>query len=414
MEAFITKTSPDFWNLFAKGFDRAYFFAKKFFMNRNKMGVLILTPFFSPNIGGVETHLDNLVSILDEKGYRVFVQTYSPITTENTPWEKRELIGNNIKINRYRWFGKNLFHKLENYPILDFLYLTPYLFFRSLLFMATNSQKIDIIHAQGLNAGAIGVVLKAIFQKRLLISLHAIYSNIGKHRLTALTMRTILNGADVALGMSKAVNEQFNETGMKGNNLKEYRYWVDLKHFKPMNLKESRKKIGVDDRFTVLFVGRLIPIKGIKLLVEIARELKKIQFLFIGAGPLETFLKSASEKNHNIQFLGQVHNTDLPAYYNSADLFCIPSQYEEGLGRVVMESVACGIPVVGSNRGGISEALNKTISILVTPTHENLKNIIKMLHIDNEQLKALKIGCRDYALMNYSKQNLDLITRHYV
>ena len=97
-------------------------------MNRNKMGVLILTPFFSPNIGGVETHLDNLVSILDEKGYRVFVQTYSPITTENTPWKKSELIGNNIKINRYRWFGKNLFHKLENYPILDFLYLTPYLF----------------------------------------------------------------------------------------------------------------------------------------------------------------------------------------------------------------------------------------------------------------------------------------------
>ena len=156
--------------------------------------------------------------------------------------------------------------------------------------MTANSQKIDIIHAQGLNAGAIGVVLKAIFQKRLLISLHAIYNNIGNHRLTALIIRTILNNADVALGMSKAVNEQFNQTGIKGNNLKEYRYWVDLKHFKPMDLKESRKKIGVDDHFTVLFVGRLIPIKGIKLLVEIARELKQIQFLFIGAGPLESFL----------------------------------------------------------------------------------------------------------------------------
>ena len=57
-------------------------------MNKNKKGVLILTPFFSPNIGGVETHLDNLVSILDEKGYKVFVQTYSPITTENIPWKK--------------------------------------------------------------------------------------------------------------------------------------------------------------------------------------------------------------------------------------------------------------------------------------------------------------------------------------
>jgi len=203
-------------------------------------------------------------------------------------------------------------------------------------------------------------------------------------------------------------------TSIKINSIKKYRYWVDLKHFKPMNLKESRKKIGVDDRFTVLFVGRLIPIKGIKLLVEIAHELDQIQFLFIGAGPLESFLKNTSKQNSNIKFLGQIQNYDLPAYYNSADIFCIPSQYEEGLGRVVMESVACGIPVVGSNRGGISEALNKTISILLEPTHDNLKNAIKMLHLDNKQLKALKMDCRNYATMNYSEQNLDLITKHYV
>ena len=384
-------------------------------MNKSKKGVLILTPFFSPNIGGVETHLDNLVSILDEKGYKVFVQTYSPITTENIPWKKNEHLGNNIQIHRYKWFGNNLFHKLNNYPILDFLYLTPYLFVRSLFFMVTNSQKIDIIHAQGLNAGAIGVLLKKIFKKRLLISLHAVYSTIDdKFRLTSLMTQMILNSADVALGMSKAVNNQFNQKGIKKINLKEYKYWIDLKHFKPMDLKKSRNKIGVDDRFTVLFVGRLIPIKGIKLLVEIALELEHIQFLFIGTGPLEPFLKNTSKHNLNIKFLGQVQNLDLPAYYNSADIFCIPSQYEEGLGRVAMESVACGTPVVGSNRGGISEALDKTVSILMEPTSEKLKNAIQMLQTNKGQLEALKTGCRDYAIMNYSKENLDLITRHYV
>ena len=370
-------------------------------MNKNKKGVLILTPFFSPNIGGVETHLDNLVSILDEKGYKVFVQTYSPITTENIPWKKNEHLGNNIQIHRYKWFGNNLFHKLNNYPILDFLYLTPYLFVRSLFFMVTNSQKIDIIHAQGLNAGAIGVLLKKIFKKRLLISLHAVYSTIDdKFRLTSLMTQMILNSADVALGMSKAVNNQFNQIGIKKINLKEYKYWIDLKHFKPMDLKKSRNKIGVDDRFTVLFVGRLIPIKGIKLLVEIALELEHIQFLFIGTGPLEPFLKNTSKHNLNIKFLGQVQNLDLPAYYNSADIFCIPSQYEEGLGRVAMESVACGTPVVGSNRGGISEALDKTVSILMEPTSEKLKNAIQMLQTNKGQLEALKTGCRDYAIMN--------------
>ena len=182
---------------------------------------------------------------------------------------------------------------------------------------------------------------------------------------------------------------------------------------KPSNLKESRNKVGIDDRFTVLFVGRLIPVKGIKLLVEIAQELDQIQFVFIGGGPLEFFLKDVSDQNSNIKFLGQVQNIHLPYYYSSADIFCIPSQYKEGLGRVVMESVACGTPVVGSNLGGISEALSETVSILVKPTHNNLKNAIKMLYIDNEKLETLKNNCRDYAIMNYSEKNLDLVTRHY-
>ncbi|HIL27496.1 MAG TPA: hypothetical protein EYG21_08985, partial [Nitrospinaceae bacterium] len=189
-------------------------------MHKNKKGVLILTPFFSPNIGGVETHLDNLVSILDEQGYRIFVQTYSPLTTENTSWKKNELLGNNIQINRYRWFGKNLFHNLENHPFLGFLYLTPYLFFRSLLFMITNSKKIDVIHAQGLNAGAIGVILKVVFKKRLIISLHSIYTNIDDHGLIPFLIRMILNSAHVTLGVSKAVNRQFNQTAIKVSSLK--------------------------------------------------------------------------------------------------------------------------------------------------------------------------------------------------
>ena len=182
METVPTKPLSDTRNLFTKIFSRPTVFKKKFFMNKNKKGVLILTPFFSPNIGGVETHLDDLVMALAEKGYQVFVQTYSPITTKNTSWKSRESNGNWVHIKRYRWFGGNLFNKLENYPILDFLYLTPYLFIRSLFFMIFNTRSINVIHAQGLNAGIIGIALKVIFRKRLLISLHSIYSNVDRNK----------------------------------------------------------------------------------------------------------------------------------------------------------------------------------------------------------------------------------------
>ncbi len=382
-------------------------------MTKQKRGILILTPFYSPNIGGVESHLDDLVAALDEKRYRVFVQTYSPLTTDNTKYEKEEYLGNSVQINRHKWIGGNLFHKLENHPILDFLYLTPYLFIRSFFFMITNSKKIETIHAQGLNAGIIGVLLKIVFQKRLLISLHAFYIQIEKNQLVARLVPLILNNADFVFAVSNAVINQFKKLKIKKSNIAKYHSWVDINRFKPMDTKDARNRSGIENRFTILFVGRLIPIKGVALLIDIAKELNYVQFVFIGTGPLDGFLRNSSKEISNVNFLGKIQNIDMPVYYNSADILCFPSPYEEGLGRVSMESVACGIPVVASNLGGISETVNEDISLLVKPTYENLKNALIKLYQDEDRLKKMSSLCREYALKNYSKHNVDYITKHY-
>ena len=380
-------------------------------MNANRRGVMILTPFFSPNIGGVETHLDDLVSALDERGYNVFVQTYSPITTPDTSWKKREQKGNRIFITRYLWFGKDLFHKLENFPLLDFLYLTPYLLIRVLFFMMMNSKKIAIIHAQGLNAAVIGILLKKMFRKKLIVSLHAVYELQGQN--TSRIIKSILQKADVVLGMSQVIIKQFESSGFCASKLLEYKYWIDTDRFQPMDQKSARDQTGIKDDFTVLFVGRLIKKKGADLLATLAETLKNIQFLFIGSGPEETTIQTAAQNHTNIRFLGKVNNSDLNHFYNSADLYCIPSIYEEGFGRVGMEAVACGIPVVGSNRGGIGEALDPTVSVLVEPSVENLKKVILDLYNDREKLQKLKNNCRDYAIKNFSEENVELILKHY-
>ena len=341
------------------------------------------------------------------------MQNYSPLTTDNTLSKKEEHLGNNTKIFRHKWFGKNLFHKLENHPILDFLYLTPYLFFRSLLFMIANSKKIETIHAQGLNAGVIGFFLKIIFRKRLIISLHAIYRQLKNDKLATLLTTLILNNAEIVLGMSNAVINQFKKLEAKKIKVKRYYYWIDIDRFKPMDKGEARKISGLENHFTILFVGRLISIKGVALLIDIAKELKYAQFVFIGTGPLDIFLKKSSETIPNVNFLGQVRNIDMPVYYNSADIFCFPSLYEEGLGRVSMEAVACGIPVVASNVGGISETVNENISLLVKPTHDSLKNALMNLHQDEGRLNKMGSFCREYALKNYSKNNVNYITKYY-
>ena len=103
----------------------------------------------------------------------------------------------------------------------------------------------------------------------------------------------------------------------------------------------------------------------------------------------------------------------MPVYYNSADILCFPSLYEEGLGRVSMEAVACGIPVVASNVGGISETVNQDISLLVKPTYDGLKNALINLYQDEDRLKKMGSFCREYALKNYSIKNVDYITKYY-
>ena len=108
-----------------------------------------------------------------------------------------------------------------------------------------------------------------------------------------------------------------------------------------------------------------------------------------------------------------VPNHELYKFYNVADLFCIPSQYEEGFGRVVLEAVACGLPVVGSNKGAIPEALNEEVSILVDPNAENLEGAIRKLYLDKEYYEKISSNCRRYAEENYSEKNIKLITRYY-
>jgi len=377
-----------------------------------KKGVLILTPFFSPNIGGVETHLDDLVNGLDERGYKVYVQTYSPITTEGVAWKSYEKRGNSIEIKRYKWFGRNLFHKVEKFPFVDFIYITPYLFLRTFIWLLSNKKKIDVIHAQGFNAAFMGTVFKRIFKKKLIVSTHAIYE-IDKSSNTAKRIVRVLNKADKVLCLSKGSYNELISFGLSEKKLDVFKYWIDLEVFKPYENNEFRNELGIKNVFTVLFVGRLIDKKGIRVLCEVAKEILDVNFVFIGTGPDEDYLKEQEKKGRNIKFVGFVRNDLLYKYYNSSDVFCIPSQYEEGFGRVVMEAVACGLPVVGSNKGGIPEALDSSISILVEPTVENLKNAIEELYRDKDRYFKLKNNCRSYAEKNFSEKNIELITKYY-
>ena len=148
---------------------------------------------------------------------------------------------------------------------------------------------------------------------------------------------------------------------------------VDIEVFKPSGDQEALKQqFNFGKGPCVLFVGNLIPRKGLFFLVDSAKKIVKQQsdtkFLIAGEGPLKGQLtKFIQEENltDNFKFLGRVDEKVLPLLYNCSDVFVLPS-IQEGQGIVLLEAQASGKPVVAFDIGGVNEALrNKETGLMV-------------------------------------------------
>ena len=169
---------------------------------------------------------------------------------------------------------------------------------------------------------------------------------------------------------------------------------VDIQKFKPSkNQTIIKRQIGINNRPCVLFVGRLIPRKGLLFLVQAAKQIAKEEeqtiFVIAGDGPQRSQLIYNLEKNRilkNFIFLGDVKDEILPLIYNCADIFVFPS-IQEGQGIALLEAQATSKPVITFNTGGVREAIiNQETGLLVKPNSNELANAILKL-LKNEELR---------------------------
>jgi len=185
---------------------------------------------------------------------------------------------------------------------------------------------------------------------------------------------------------------------------------VDLGKFKPVEGCEKVKyEIEANNKQCVLFVGRLVPRKGLHFLIEAAKhvvkESKETMFVVVGDGPLKNHLISYSKKqgvSDNFVFLGDVHDTMLPTLYSCADVFVLPS-IQEGQGIALLEAQATAKPVVAFNVSGINEiVLDKETGLLVRPDSRELADAILDL-LSNRSLREKMGRCgRKFVSENFS------------
>ncbi len=154
---------------------------------------------------------------------------------------------------------------------------------------------------------------------------------------------------------------------------------VDAERFFPEDRLAARQKLGLDPNlFTIVSVAALRHVKGPDLLIRAAALLKQkvpnFTILFIGAGPeLANLRQLATQLNcaDVCRFVGSVPNDELRTYYAAADVSCLASR-REGWPNVILESLACGTPVVATRAGAVPGILTPAYGIVVDPIPESI------------------------------------------
>lgn len=144
--------------------------------------------------------------------------------------------------------------------------------------------------------------------------------------------------------------------GLKLDNIKVMPNWINLERFKAQSEKRNPPAGEAGAQKTILFVHWLAERKGAHLLAPIIK-LIDAKFIVIGEGPLkEKILQEIKENKleRRVQILGKIPNKELMKYYESADVFILPS-LQEGFPRVLIEAMAMGIPYVAFDVGAVKE-----------------------------------------------------------
>lgn len=383
-----------------------------------KRKILIISPFASPNIGGVETHLDKLMKEAIKSGYYIILITYEPLTTK-THWNKLSK-GKGYEIHRVRWFGVGLFTKIESFFPLSFLYLFPGLFIKSLPYYLKNHKKISCIHSHGLAAATIARILSLIHKKRTVLSTHAVY-NFEKREILNFIVKKILIGFDQILAVSKISRKELIKMGIPKSKIQVHKNWVDTKTFFPKNKRISRKLLEIPEGLNLLFVGRLIEIKGIKIILNASKKLENVTFHFVGNGPLKETIENQAKSSKKIVYHGILRQSNkqefekLLSLYSECDYLVSPYLYDEGFSATLIESVCCGTPVIVSNRGSPPTFLNKEVSVLLSkmPTAPELAKIINNSKQNGYLTKNRSKICREFGVKNFGPKNAKVILNSY-
>ena len=284
-------------------------------------------------------------------------------------------------------------------------------------------EKFDLLIVEGGDEQAVIDIAKGYKREQLVFHAHIHY----------IPKEEVVKGYGHMIGVSEFVKEEYMKAckiPVKAYVLKNA---IDVERFSKDVSEEQkrsiRKKLGLSEKdFVVLFVGRIMEIKGVLELMQAITTLedKHIKLLIMGSANFgkwafssyERKVKKLAEKyKDRIIFTGYVDNAEVYQYASVADVQCVPTLIEEAAPLTVLEAMAEGLPLVVTKSGGVVEYVDESTALIIGKENvvKDLKRAICYLKEHPEARERMsenaKIKSKKYDEAVYYKNFVEMINK---
>ncbi|MBA4189049.1 MAG: hypothetical protein C0467_13710 [Planctomycetaceae bacterium] len=342
------------------------------------MNLLIHTPFFHPQVGGVENFTHGLASELARRGVCLRVVAETPLAGQSEPERSYQVIRPPYDRN----------------AILDGV--------DALLAIGPSTKLLGTARRMGVpyvlkHAAPAGACPIGIGWRNGASCDYSALKCLGcrvSGQSIAANIRSIARFHRLRRGMKHAAQNIYNSTYMAGRTP-----WcpgVVIPNFNDTGVFDANHETAPEPVF--LFVGRLVSIKGVDIAIRgfaaARRRGLTHRFRVVGDGPYRSSLEQLAADEgvaDAVEFLGVRRGTELARLYQSAAALLFPSQWEEPFGIVMAEAMGCGCPVIASGHGSCPEVVGET-GLLVNPPGDPAAWSNAMLQLATDQSHRNNLG----------------------
>lgn len=264
--------------------------------------------------------------------------------------------------------------------------------------------------------GVAAALLAKYFNKPLTITARGSDINlISNYAIPRKLMQWASHRAYASIGVSQALTQAMANIGMPQTRLKMMPNGVDLDRFHLQPQTDARAALGWPGQPTLLSVGNLVENKGHHIAIQVLSHLPEFRLVIAGEGPEYKALQLLAiqlDVAGRVQFLGRVAQDQLATCYCAADILVLASS-REGWPNVLLESMACGTPVVATNVGGIPEIVTSEVAGRLMATRDAAAALqsIQDLWRNMPTRKAVQARALDSSWQNTSDAQINLFGR---